>query len=78
MPRVSLRSHTQYHARGGDGGVSEVGVPAWGRDAPAAPSGELPSLAWSVHKDWGFRITCQDLECLHGFFLLSTECLREM
>lgn len=68
MPPVSLRSHTQCHARGGGGGVSELGVPAWGRDAPAASSEELLSLVRSVHSDWGFSITCQDRECLHSFF----------
>lgn len=73
MPHVPVKSHTQCHARSGNGGVSELGVPGWGRDAPAASSGDLPSLAWSMQNNWCFSITCQKLECLHCFFLLSTE-----
>lgn len=73
MPRVSVRSHTGCHAQGGSGGVSELDVPGWGGDAPAAPSGELPlpGLEYaecSMQNDWGFSIACQELECLHIFF----------
>lgn len=45
MPRVSVGSHTRRRAQRGNGEVSELDVPGWGGDAPAAPSGELP-LPW--------------------------------